>query len=230
MIQDERVDRFQILFFTKTQNASFIKILYKFRGNLSDEELNRLGQTLTQEVVAVHVVAHRAPYHVLEAVPTLTLPEVALVLIAGVSRALYPTHVAVLVLHTLVEDEIFGTFGRIRSVEMALDEKWQMNKGMAFIDFDTRAEAERAISYMDGGQLDGAVLTCTFVPRRPPTPPPPRRRAATVLAEGPRYDAIQDHDLDPLYVVDVPILIVILTALGADLDHHTREVVAEAIL
>ncbi|CAG8551886.1 2854_t:CDS:2, partial [Racocetra fulgida] len=182
-------------------------------------------QTLTQEVVAVHVVVHRAPYHVLEAVPTLTLPEVVLVLIAGVGRALYPTHVAVLVRHTLVEDVL-----------------WQMNKGSAFIDFDTRAEAERAISYMDGGQLDGAVLTCTFVPRRPPTPPPPRRttlhplhldvlrRAATVLAEGPRYDAIQDHDLDPLYVVDVPILIVILTALGADLDHHTREVVAEAIL
>ncbi|CAG8483373.1 5781_t:CDS:2 [Cetraspora pellucida] len=111
-----------------------------------------------------------------QAVPTLTLPEAALVLIVGVGRALYPTHVAVLVHHTLVEDEIFGTFGRIRSVEMALDEKWQMNKGSAFIDFDTRAEAERAISYMDGGQLDGAVLTCAFVPRRPPTPPPPRRR------------------------------------------------------
>ncbi|RIB12106.1 hypothetical protein C2G38_1904644, partial [Gigaspora rosea] len=62
--------------------------------------------------------------------------------------------------------EIFGSYGRIRTIEMAnmlelyISLLGQMNKGTAFIDYDTRAEAEKAISYMDGGQLDGAVLSC----------------------------------------------------------------------
>lgn len=57
------------------------------------------------------------------------------------------------------------------------------------------------------------------------------RRAVTVLAEGLHFDAIHGHDLDPLYAVDVPILIVIILALEVDLDHHTtREVAAEVIL
>ncbi|RGB32449.1 hypothetical protein C1646_220674 [Rhizophagus diaphanus] len=76
--------------------------------------------------------------------------------------------------------EIFGAFGRIHRVEMALDDKWQTNKGIAYIDYETRAEAERAISYMDGGQLDGSSLSCTFVPRRPLSPLPPRRRGIVI--------------------------------------------------
>ncbi|CAG8812463.1 4774_t:CDS:2 [Gigaspora margarita] len=148
-----------------------------------------LGQTLTQQVVVVHVVVRRAPYHVPEVVPTLIPPGAALVLIAGVDRVLCLTHVAVLVHRTLVEDVPYGS-GRKMQVFISLFVKqrrriWlelyisllgQMNKGTAFIDYDTRAEAEKAISYMDGGQLDGAVLSCAFVPRRQPSPPPPRRR------------------------------------------------------
>ncbi|CAJ0918024.1 21084_t:CDS:2 [Entrophospora sp. SA101] len=72
--------------------------------------------------------------------------------------------------------EIFGAFGRINRIEVLIDEKWQTNKGTAYIDFETGNDAERAISYMDGGQLDGNTLSCTFVPRRQPSPPPIRRR------------------------------------------------------
>ncbi|CAJ0755161.1 9311_t:CDS:2, partial [Entrophospora sp. SA101] len=70
--------------------------------------------------------------------------------------------------------EIFGAFGRINRIEVLIDEKWQTNRGTAYINFETRNDAERAISYMDGGQLDGNMLSCTLVPRRQPSPPPIR--------------------------------------------------------
>ncbi|GBC14356.2 phytochelatin synthase-domain-containing protein [Rhizophagus irregularis DAOM 181602=DAOM 197198] len=104
--------------------------------------------------------------------------------------------------------EIFGAFGRIHRVEMALDDKWQTNKGIAYIDYETRAEAERAISYMDGGQLDGSLLSCTFVPRRPLSPLPPRRRGGRFNSSPPRrfmaihivHGVDQDHPIPEVEV------------------------------
>ncbi|CAG8588586.1 4374_t:CDS:2 [Funneliformis mosseae] len=134
-------------------------------------------------------------------------------------------------------NEIFGAFGRIHR---------QSNKGTAFIDYETRAEAERAISYMDGGQLDGSELSCTFVPRRPISPLPPRRRGivedstlllsvvlrrvAIVLAVDLHCVAIQDHDQDRHQYVEDVLIHIVLIVRGVDQDHLIPEVVVEESL
>ena len=33
-------------------------------------------------------------------------------------------------------------------------------RGFAYVEYETRADAERAKLHMDGGQLDGNVITC----------------------------------------------------------------------
>ena len=35
-------------------------------------------------------------------------------------------------------------------------------RGFAYVEYETRADAERAKLHMDGGQLDGNVITCVF--------------------------------------------------------------------
>jgi RNA-binding protein with serine-rich domain 1 len=55
----------------------------------------------------------------------------------------------------------------------------QSNRGVSYIEYANRADAEHAIAHMDNGQLDGKVLVCIFGEpprRRSPTPPPRRRR------------------------------------------------------
>ncbi|CAI2178205.1 13473_t:CDS:2 [Funneliformis geosporum] len=102
-------------------------------------------------------------------------------------------------------NEIFGAFGRIHR---------KTNKGIAYIDYETRAEAERAISYMDGGQLDGSELSCTFVPRRPISPLPPRRRGGRFNSPPQRRFVASSYRA---------------RAHGVDRDHLIPEVVVEAI-
>ncbi|CAG8584577.1 16995_t:CDS:2 [Funneliformis caledonium] len=102
-------------------------------------------------------------------------------------------------------NEIFGAFGRIHRVEMALDDK-------------CKAEAERAISYMDGGQLDGSELSCTFVPRRPISPLPPRRRGGRFNSPPQRRFAASSYRARVLIVR------------GVDQDHLIPEVVVEESL
>jgi RNA-binding protein with serine-rich domain 1 len=53
------------------------------------------------------------------------------------------------------------------------------NRGVSYVEFANRTEAEQAIAHMDKGQLDGKVLVVVFgEPPRPrsPTPSPDRRR------------------------------------------------------
>lgn len=55
----------------------------------------------------------------------------------------------------------------------------QSNRGVSYIEYANRSDAEKAIAHMDNGQLDGKVLVCVFGEpprRRSPTPPPARRR------------------------------------------------------
>ncbi|CAG8500613.1 1906_t:CDS:2 [Paraglomus brasilianum] len=142
-------------------------------------------------------------------------------------------------------NEIFGAYGHINGIDMPTNKKWSVNRGVAYIEYETRSEAEKAISYMDGGQLDGAVLSCAFVPRRPSPPPPSIRRRGRGRADvtylldgsleavieheaGRRCDDILDLDLDRLYTEDVRILIV-RTVPEVDLEHHILEVVVGVI-
>lgn len=55
--------------------------------------------------------------------------------------------------------EIFSLYGQIRHVQLAMDERVHLPKGYAFVDYADRQDAEKAKDYMDGGQLDGNILT-----------------------------------------------------------------------
>ncbi len=54
--------------------------------------------------------------------------------------------------------EIFGTFGTVKSVELAIDRVVNLPRGFAYVEFEERADAEKARMAMDGGQLDGNYL------------------------------------------------------------------------
>ncbi|KAG9285866.1 hypothetical protein G9A89_013291 [Geosiphon pyriformis] len=126
--------------------------------------------------------------------------------------------------------EIFGSFGHINHIDLPTNRKWNANRGIAYIEYASRAEAERAISYMDGGQLDGSELTCSLVPRRPSPPPPPRRRGSDQvvieLVGGLRFVEIHDLDLRESAIH----ILTALIALVVDPEHLIPEVAAEVIL
>ncbi|KAF4669131.1 hypothetical protein FOZ61_004967 [Perkinsus olseni] len=76
-------------------------------------------------------------------------------------------------------NEIFGTYARVESVHLAVDEENHLSKGYAYVLFATREGAEEAFFHVDRGQIDGNVVKVVFV--APPSPPvekaPPRKAA-----------------------------------------------------
>lgn len=56
--------------------------------------------------------------------------------------------------------EIFSNFGKLKSVDLAIDNRVNLPRGFAYVVYETRAEADLARLTMDGGQLDGNVLSC----------------------------------------------------------------------
>ena len=69
--------------------------------------------------------------------------------------------------------EIFSTFGKVRVIDMPVE---RMHPGLsdAYVEFETPDGAEKALKYMDGGQIDGQEIRATAVP--PPRRLSPRRR------------------------------------------------------
>ncbi|KAG2183250.1 hypothetical protein INT43_006254 [Umbelopsis isabellina] len=75
--------------------------------------------------------------------------------------------------------EIFGQYGEILKSDFPFNNKLNCNRGVSYLEFGDRSEAEKAIAHMDKGQLDGKVLVVVFgePPRqRSPSPRPERRR------------------------------------------------------
>ncbi|CAI5485112.1 unnamed protein product [Closterium sp. Yama58-4] len=78
--------------------------------------------------------------------------------------------------------EIFGLYGELSKVEIAMDRVVNLPKGYGYVEFKKRADAEKARLHMDGAQIDGSVVSAQFVlapkpVRRPePLPPPPPSR------------------------------------------------------
>jgi RNA recognition motif-containing protein len=54
--------------------------------------------------------------------------------------------------------EIFSTWGEVLSARVAVDERVQLSKGYAIVEYATHAAAQAAVDHMDGGQLDGNTL------------------------------------------------------------------------
>lgn len=62
--------------------------------------------------------------------------------------------------------EIFETYGPIKSVELPMDRYHpQLGRGTAYIEFNDNESAEKAIKYMDGGQIDGQEITVSVFRR-----------------------------------------------------------------
>ncbi|KAI9313051.1 hypothetical protein BX666DRAFT_1979031 [Dichotomocladium elegans] len=80
--------------------------------------------------------------------------------------------------------EIFGQYGTIKHIDFPMNAKLNTNTGRATVEYATKEEMEKAIGYMNDGQLDGKHLNVTVAP--PPTTlsryrgslSPPRRRRA----------------------------------------------------
>jgi len=76
--------------------------------------------------------------------------------------------------------EIFSTFGAIRTVDMPLDRTHpHLTRGFAYVEYEKAEDAEKAIKYMDGGQVDGQEVSATAVLLPKPRPfggPPHMRR------------------------------------------------------
>uniref|UniRef100_H2YA27 RRM domain-containing protein n=1 Tax=Ciona savignyi TaxID=51511 RepID=H2YA27_CIOSA len=72
--------------------------------------------------------------------------------------------------------EIFSYYGKVKSVDMPM-ERNGLPRGLAYVEFDDHTEAEKALKYMNGGQIDGQVVTLRSVlpirrrPQRRPSPP-----------------------------------------------------------
>lgn len=56
--------------------------------------------------------------------------------------------------------EIFKTYGPIKSVDLPIDRHHpHLTKGSAFIVYEKSEDADKALRYMDGGQIDGQEIT-----------------------------------------------------------------------
>ncbi|KAJ8630709.1 hypothetical protein MRB53_024032 [Persea americana] len=54
--------------------------------------------------------------------------------------------------------EIFSNFGVVVNVELSVDVAVNIPRGYGYVEFKTRADAEKALLYMDGAQIDGNVV------------------------------------------------------------------------
>ena len=59
--------------------------------------------------------------------------------------------------------EIFSTFGKVKSADLAMDRTVNLPRGFAYVEFEDRAEAEQAKAHMDGGQIDGNTIRSAVV-------------------------------------------------------------------
>ncbi|RDY10986.1 Serine/arginine-rich splicing factor SR45, partial [Mucuna pruriens] len=85
--------------------------------------------------------------------------------------------------------EIFSNFGEVVSVELAMDRTVNLPKGYGYVQFKTRGDAEKALLYMDGAQIDGNVIKARFtLPPRQKVSPPPKASAVAPKRDTPRTD------------------------------------------
>ncbi|CDH50503.1 predicted protein [Lichtheimia corymbifera JMRC:FSU:9682] len=72
--------------------------------------------------------------------------------------------------------EIFAQFGSVVKVDFPVNHRLNTNTGRAYVEYESKEDMDKAISYMNGGQLDGKHLDVDVAPaHRSPSPPSHRR-------------------------------------------------------
>jgi RNA recognition motif-containing protein len=73
-------------------------------------------------------------------------------------------------------EEIFSHFGKVKNVELVVNRKTNISEGFGYVEFEKRSDAEKALEYLDKGQIDGNVIRVQFtlVPKPEKRAPPPR--------------------------------------------------------
>ncbi|KAI6105512.1 hypothetical protein F5141DRAFT_131712 [Pisolithus sp. B1] len=74
--------------------------------------------------------------------------DVKVVVVNGLSRNVVQSHL----------QTIFGFYGEIVKIDLPLYSKSGQNRGKAALEYAVAASAHKAVSHMNGGQLDGLVL------------------------------------------------------------------------
>ncbi len=59
--------------------------------------------------------------------------------------------------------EIFSNYGTLKAVELVMDRAVNLPKGYAHVEFESPEDAEKAIDYMNNGQIDGQAIRCAHV-------------------------------------------------------------------
>ncbi|KAF9608523.1 hypothetical protein IFM89_009889 [Coptis chinensis] len=87
--------------------------------------------------------------------------------------------------------EIFGNFGEVVSVDLSIDRAVNLSRGYGYVEFKMRADAEKALQYMDGAQIDGNVIQARFtLPPRQKVVSDSKAVPVSLKREGPQKDNI----------------------------------------
>ncbi|EIW62051.1 RNA-binding domain-containing protein, partial [Trametes versicolor FP-101664 SS1] len=77
-------------------------------------------------------------------------PNAKVVVVTNLTRNVMESHL----------QTIFGFYGEVVKVDLPLFGKSGQNRGKASLEYVDSASAQKAVSHMDGGQLDGAIIKC----------------------------------------------------------------------
>lgn len=99
-------------------------------------------------------------------------PEPTKILITNLTKNVNKEHIS----------EIFAYYGKLKHVDFPIDRQTNLNRGMAYVDYEDGAHAKKAMKYMNEGQIDGQSVEIRTVLQFRPRQPPPNRRMG-----GPRY-------------------------------------------
>ncbi|WOL01260.1 serine/arginine-rich splicing factor SR45-like isoform X2 [Canna indica] len=96
--------------------------------------------------------------------------------------------------------EIFGNFGEVVNVELAMDRLVNLPRGYGYVEFKKKVDAEKALLYMDGGQIDGCVVRVRFtLTQRQKASSPPK-----AIPVAPKREAPPRNKVGPSLEKDAP--------------------------
>ncbi|KAF5949498.1 hypothetical protein HYC85_011491 [Camellia sinensis] len=88
-------------------------------------------------------------------------------------------------------DDRRGNFGEVVNVRLVMDHAVNLSRGFGYVEFKIRTDAEKALAYMDGGQIDGNVVRAKFtLPERKKVSPPPKVVPTVSKRDAPKIDNV----------------------------------------